>query len=574
MVSRHACCTRAVTSRILVPLALCLGGAATAQNATIAGEPVVPEPTLHHLGILWPIEGDTDLDGVVGVQFRESGSATWRPAMPLRRVPAGSNASTGDSWDDRHAGSLFGLQPDTDYEIELDLVDPDGGSVQRTLAVRTRAWPQPGNGTVRGATPATLAAVLGQAQPGDIVELGAGSYPGFTLGRDGAAGAPLTLRGLPGSLIEGELGLFFRHDVILQSLTVQGRIRFNGSDDIAILDSTVLASPTQFDGDGIVCFLRCARAVIAGNTVIGTTIWQESAFGVDGDNRGEGIVVTGPGHAIVDNTVRGFRDGISFMEGGSAVDQYDIDVLDNTIGESADDAIEADSCARNCRIVGNILTNSFIAMSSQPGLGGPTYFVRNRAYNVVHVPFKLYRGSVGDVLLHNTVVKTGDGLNAYPGVPITRAFARNNLFLGGEPGIWAGYDSGSGRVVDLQDLQTANSSFDYNGYGTTRSDFRGRLGGASFDSLVSMRSNTSEVHGQQVEMAVFAGSPAFPQDPLLQYAPPDLALADDARAVDVGVVIPNINDGFAGVAPDLGALERTASGPNDRIFGDGFETLP
>lgn len=550
------------------------GAPAWAQTATTPGAITVPEPTLTHLSIEWAISGDSDNDGAVSLRFRPQGTLPWRQGMPLRRVPAGSNSSVGRSWTNRHSGSLFGLQPATAYEIELTLVDPDGGNAQQTVQATTRGLPQPGSGTVRAATPATLSTVLNQAQPGDIVELGPGSYAGLSLGPGGSAGNGVTLRGLPGSQINGELGLFSRQQMFLQNLTVNGRIRFNASNDISIVGSTVNASSTQFNGDGIVCFLRCARAYIADNTVNGTTAWAEPAWGNDGNNRGEGIAVTGPGHVIVRNTVRGFRDGISFLEQGEAVDQFSLDVLDNLISESADDGIEADFCFHNCRIIGNRLTNSFIAFSSQPALGGPNYFIRNTAYNVIHVPFKLYRGSVGDVLLHNTVVKTGDGFNAYPGTSIARAFVRNNLFLGGEPGSFNGFETGSGRVVDLQTLQTANSSLNHNGYGTTRSDFRGRIGGTSFSSLTQLRSSTSETEAQQVDMAIFAAAPAFPQNPVTQYAPVSLTLANDPRAVDRGEVIPNINDDFVGAGPDLGAFERPSDIPEGRIWCDGFEITP
>ncbi len=63
----------------------------------------------------------------------------------------------------------------------------------------------------------------------------------------------------------------------------------------------------------------------------------------------------------------------------------------------------------NARIMRNRITNCFIGLSSQPGLGGPTYFIRNVMYNLINTPFKLARGSQGDIVLHNTVVKVGDG---------------------------------------------------------------------------------------------------------------------------------------------------------------------
>lgn len=550
---------------------------AQSNAVTNAGTVSFPEPTFQHISIDWPITGDANNNSVVTVRFREQGSSTWRQGMPLRRIPAGSTA--GFSWANRHSGSLFGLQPGTSYQIELQLNDPDGGSFSRQHTVSTRSPMQSfAGGTVRQATPSTLSSVLNAAQPGDTVVLGSGSYAGFNLNRDGTAERPLTIRGASGASINGELGLFFRSHVILQDLLVNGRIRVNGSNDVAIRNSTVNASPTLFNGDTIVCFTRCERLHIADNVLNGTTQWNEAALGVNGNNRGEGVVVNGPGHVIERNTVTGFRDGISFMEGSEAVDQYSIDVLDNFIDISADDAIEADFCAHNCRIIGNRAVNSFIAFSSQPSLGGPTYFIRNVAYNVIHVAFKLYRTSYGDVLLHNTVVKNGDAFAAYPGVPIHRLYARNNLFLGGPGGSWNGYSSGSGRVIDLATLVTNGSSSNFNGYGS-ENGFTGRYGSAQFNSLAEMRSSTSETQSVQVSRSsVFAASVPYPSNPMTRFSLPDLRLAAGTAAIDSGEPIPNINDGFSGTAPDLGALERVVATPppppppppQGHIFGDGF----
>ena len=114
------------------------------------------------------------------------------------------------------------------------------------------------------------------------------------------------------------------------------------------------------------------------------------------------------------------RDAISFVEDTGAFDQFSLDVLDNDILNAADDGIEADFCFHNCRIMRNRLTNTFVALSAQPTLGGPTYFVRNVAYNVAHVAFKLYRGSTGDVIVNNTVVKSGDAFGNYAGRPVSQ----------------------------------------------------------------------------------------------------------------------------------------------------------
>jgi hypothetical protein len=349
---------------------------------------------------------------------------------------------------------------------------------------------------------------------------------------------------------------------------VLGRVRFNGTRNFAIVGCTITTV-----GDGIVTFTRAENAYIADNTITGATIWAESSLGASGINVGEGIVVNGPGHVVARNRVSGFRDGLSLMEGaGVASDQYSIDFIDNVVSEAADDGVEADFCFHSCRVMRNRFTNTFIAMSSQPGLGGPTYFIRNAAYNVVHIPFKLYRGSVGDVVLHNTIVKHGDPLNAYPGRPISRALFRNNLLLGGPSGVFNGFDSGSGRITDLATLETANSSLDYDGYGTTLPTFTGRLGAVTYNSFAQLTLLTSEAHARQVGYDAFASPVAFPALPLTQFAAVDLALAPGSAAVDAGIAIPNVNDGFGGSAPDLGAYETAGGGGGEPpLFFDGFE---
>lgn len=551
-------------------LALFLGANAAAQNATTPGISSAPFPTINNVALEWAISGDADLDGVVTVRYRAQGESTWRAAMPLRRIPVGTNQ--GFSWTNRHSGSVFGLTPDTSYEVELSLADPDGGAETRIVSARTRAIPREATGAVvRVATPASLSSVINSALPGDIVELSAGNYAGFTIERDGSPGLPLTLRGQSGAVINGEVGLFFRNHVLLRNLQVNGRIRFNGSNHISIIGCTVNAQTTVGAGDGIVTLLRAENSYIADNVVNGTTIWRESALGASGDNLGEGILVTGPGHVISGNTVRNFRDAISLLEDTPGSDQYSIDIADNRIEAAADDGIEADFCAHNCRILRNQLTNTFIAMSSQPSLGGPVYFIRNHAYNVLHIPFKLYRSSEGDVILHNTIVKSGDGLNAYPGTPIRRALFRNNIFLGGAASSVNGFSSGSGRVIDLQSLDTTNSSMDYNGYGSALGTFTGRIGTVSFSSLAQLRSSTSENNAQQLDFGIFEQSIAFPPpgNPLTLYPTQSLRLRADTLAVDTGVALANINDGFSGSAPDLGAFEYVSS--NTTLFVNGFE---
>ena len=52
--------------------------------------------------------------------------------------------------------------------------------------------------------------------------------------------------------------------------------------------------------------------------------------------------------------------------------------------------------------------------------------------------------------------------------------------------------------------------------------------------------------------------------PPRQFAPAanDLRLASGCAAVDAGLALPNVNDGFGGAAPDLGAYESGQSLPH------------
>ncbi len=475
------------------------------------------------------------------------------PPAALRRIPAGSNE--GFTWAARFSGSVFDLQPGTTYEIEASLKDPDGGGETRVITGATRAVPAPmGGAPVKAATPATLSALLGGAQPGDIIQLGAGSYGGFTVDRSGTAGKPIVVRGAAGAVVTGEIGVFDQAYVHLEGLALNGRIRFNGSDHVAITRCAIQATADRA-GDGIVTYLRSENAYIADNTITGLTTWAEASLGVSGNNRGEGICVTGPGHVIMNNRVSGMRDGISFLEDDEAKDQVCIDVVNNEISECADDAIEADFAMGNCRILRNRITNAFIACSSQPSLGGPTYFIRNAIYNVAHVAFKLYRGSVGDLLLHNTVVKNGDAFAEYAGRPVSRAFLRNNLFLGGPGATYNGYSSGSGRVIQAADVDLATLDADFDAFGSTTGAFEGRVGSFAFTSLAQLRAGGTEARAVQAGLGVFDTAIAYPAAAMTPFPAQDLRPKAGSAVIDQAQALPGLNSGHAGAAPDLGAYE-------------------
>lgn len=534
------------------PAPTCPGGQKDGKLplGTIAGSVSTPHPTLNNITVQWAIQGDSDLDSKVRVRFRKKGGA-WRRGMDLRRVPAASNE--GFSWTNRHSGSVFDLQPGSTYDIELWLQDPDGGCRYKTVPVTTRPLPVPMAGApVKKVTPSTLSSVLSSAKPGDIIDLSAGSYNAFTITKDGTEGKPLVIRSTKGAVVKGTVDASNRKFVHISGL-IANRIRFDYSRRVSIMKNKVTLVG-QFDGIG--AWHRAEDVYVADNVVIGPTAWKESALGSSGANQGECILVNGPGHVIVHNRVTGCRDNISFFEGkGIAVDQLSIDVIGNDIYSAGDDGVEADFCEHNCRIMRNRFTNVFIAMSSQPGLGGPVYFIRNVTYsNVFNAVFKLNRGSIGDVALHNTTVKIGDALAGTPGKTHARQYFRNNLFIGGKGGTYNGWSSGDGRIVYMPDAAN-NGSYDYDGFGSLVGKYSGKIGSVAFSSFAELRSKTTEKHAVQVNLSVFAKAVPFPTSPFPAKSPPDLRLKAGSAAVDKALYIPNINDGFSGKAPDLGAYE-------------------
>jgi len=531
----------------------CPAGPATGAPAdqTTPGATTTPSPTIRNLTIEWAITGDANTNATVGVRYRSNGG-DWHQGYPLRRIPAG--AAEGFTWTNRFAGSVFDLDPATAYDIELALLDPDGGCEIRTITAATRGIPAAMAGApVKPVTPGTFTNVTNGAVAGDILELGAGTYPGFTFAKDGTPTAPIVIRAASGAAvaITGDVRLDGRHDVILQGLSVTGKIKFNDAKRLAIIKNTVTTTE-----DGIVSLTRSEDLYIADNTIAGATIWNEPALGASGNNVGDGVVVTGPGHVIEHNRVHNFRDCISTIEDAGAIDQFSIDIAYNDLSECADDGIEADFCFHDCRVVGNRLTNVFMGISSQPGLGGPTWFIRNAMFNVILSPFKLQRGSVGDVGFHNTIVKRGDAFGIFTTDVFSRQYFRNNLFLGGPGGTYNTYDIGTGKVISL-DAADPSIDIDYDGYGGT--SFSGRIGATRFANIAELHAMTTEKHAVEITAAAFAMPPTIPASPFPSQPPPDLRPAAGGPAIDTGVVLPGFD--YAGAAPDLGAFEAGAPVP-------------
>lgn len=511
---------------ICIQLLMLIYNFSNAQDNTIPKNVKTPYPTIENLAIEWYIEGDENQNGQVTVQFRTKGNSKWRKGMPLRRVPAGDNI--GFRWENKHSGSIFNLLPDTQYEIRLSLSDPDGGSIVKTVEAKTRPVPD-------------------FSHNAEIIEIEPGNYDTL-FAKSGSRVKPVVYLCSQGTATFKHVNLQNQQWVFIEGLNIRNLdeggkgIMLNGAENCVIRRCTINAIY------GIVAYKPGAKnCYISDNTITGTCDWTNEAMGAHGKNIGEGIEMTGPGNVICYNKVVGFRDCISTMEDKHVVEQMCIDIYNNDLYRGADDAIEADFCFSNCRILRNRITNCYVGLSSQPGLGGPNYFMRNVMYNVIHAAFKLKRNSQGDVVIHNTVVKVGAGLAGNS--KMDYAYFRNNLAIGGPTGgvNWGDYGAGNPYAADIVD-PGIHSDFDFDAVGVDGVPYVARIGENDF----------SEVEKNGIERIVLdkvLDQVEFPNPPVPERNPQDLRPLQNSKVVDAALRIDNINDDFLGEGPDCGAYE-------------------
>jgi hypothetical protein len=128
-------------------------GTVVVGNKAHPGEFVVEPTTLINAGFEWYVDGDANHNATVTVHYRPAHSgAAWRQGMNLLRIqnevaivpPYYTYVAP-----NMFAGSIFDLQPNTEYEAQFTMSDPDGvtGDRTRTVHFRTQAEPVPYTGS-------------------------------------------------------------------------------------------------------------------------------------------------------------------------------------------------------------------------------------------------------------------------------------------------------------------------------------------------------------------------------------------------------------------------------------------
>jgi hypothetical protein len=303
------------------------------------------------------------------------------------------------------------------------------------------------------------------------------------------------------------------------------------------------------------------------NVVEGRLVWPH-VFSDDGGARSndDGFNVQGTGHVVCHNLIRGFGDGIKFGQDGARA----VDVYGNEILSAYDNGFEFDGSEGNVRAFRNRFTNTYATLSFQPVQGGPAYALRNVVVNVADEQLKLKALALspphepsGILVFHNTFVSPEMALNLQTPATTRNLEIANNLFVGPSP---AGV-----RVVDWT-APTADFAIDHDGwFPAGRYDWN-PLG--DYPSFAAMQAGgVLEANATLLTQPIFANGLVAPASYTVTLPGQDVTLDATSNAVDVGIVLPNVNDGFTGAGPDLGALERDCPLPLFGVRPDGVDEI-
>ena len=222
-----------------------------------------------------------------------------------------------------------------------------------------------------------------------------------------------------------------------------------------------------------------------------------------------------------------------------------------------DNGIELDQSSGNVRSIRNRFTNGYMPISVQPIFGGPAYVIRNLVVNAAVEQIKFHNATVGIVVLNNTFVSPSYAFQVLDSTTAHELVLENNLWVGPSP-------AAGGRTVNWdQPMDPATDTLDYDGY-YPDGEFHFGYGasGATYPNFAAVAAGGRyEAHGHLLAAAIFASGLTPPATYMTAVPPTDVTLATTSDAIDRGVALPNVTDGYRGAAPDLGAQETGCAVP-------------
>jgi hypothetical protein len=314
------------------------------------------------------------------------------------------------------------------------------------------------------------------------------------------------------------------------------------------------------------------------------------------------VKVYGSGHVMAYNYVANFHDGIDTEtygnpDGSAAIDgpkypprefwerrPVSIDNYNNYMTNFHDDAFEIDGSMHNVRVMRNLMINSASQpLCNQPALGGPVYWIRNVSYNVPGGQVRFGGGS-GILFYNNTL------FGEVSGGTTSNTHFRNNLILAQNAIAGLGGGNTASPAVFGFTTYTNYTSSDYNGFSpnpnapvafqwnspqwNVAADYASRGHNAQIENRGFQTLDEYQKASHQDAHSILIGYDSFVNVPRLDghdvktvqklYDAKDIdfRLKTGSPAIDRGIPLLNVTDGFAGRAPDMGAVEFGQTPPH------------
>lgn len=562
--------------------ALYTTGAPPIDALTISTEQATPEQIALYLTTTRTVGA-----GSVTVRYRTTaGPGAWQTGHPLLRISTtGNEAGPPAPIVDSFAGTIFDLTPGTTYDVELTHVE--SGQPNKTTEIQrtTRSLPATSGTANRTANSvATIGTQFAAVNPGDVLEIAAGTYDvsSLTLSRSGTAASPIYIRGASrtGTILRDTTGTVLTiaaSHVVFERLSIVGSSVDSGTNasSTGIVISGARTNVTVRDvtmtgvDRGVIGSAEQTGALVYNCSFTGNNLWNSTYIDSNITWNDTGVELPGFGNCIFNNTLTAFGDTIAFAstqgDGYQSEGNY---CYRNRINKSCDDTIEFDYCQRNIGMYDNKITNCAAAMSVSPAFAGPFYYFRNIIVNTARGPYKWNGqdvGSTGILVYNNTIVRV-DGESAVQGYGwiqfqdqgIGNWSYRNNILIyrSTPTGVlWFGLTGLNPMDMDYN-AWFPNSSVTWSS-GADYSTMTLAIAGAGQTATTPLfgTSTRRHEHDKVTTTNPFVQTITLGSNHLTEYtADPDLTLAGGSAPKNAGIAIPGITDGFSGAAPDMGAI--------------------
>lgn len=547
---------------------------AALEGLTLAFEYATPE----QIGLYLPTTRAFAYTTTIDVHYKRVQDSTWKLAHPLARIRPDFSEPGPVGPVDAFAGSIFDLVPGQAYHVRLTVNESGHAAQVFTTQTTTRSLPATSGAANKTATQANLVSMLAGLNPGDVLELAAGTYTNLALQitRSGTPTQPIVIRGASktGTILSDTnrvLQILGVSHVTIERMTLRGSGVNSGTNASSRGIEFWSGAPGQtnvtlrdlvFTGVdvGIKAYDRVNGALVYGCDMSGNNPWTQPEIESNATWNDDGICLPGLGNCAFGNTLRGFGDGFAVIQSVLSAGVY---YYRNRIAMTGDDAFEADYGTRNLAFYDNHISNCATLLSVDPVYGGPLYCFRNIAINTFRGPFKLNSTSSGFFIYNNTIVRT-EGTTGWGWVQFNNGSLRNwgyrnnvLVYRGASGGVLAVESTGCNPIDFTHNAWFPDRSVWWSNSGASYGSMTAAIAGAGQTATTPVFGTAARRHQGDVVTTTdpFAPSVTLGTNHLTEITALQIpTLTAGSTPKNAGIAIPNITDGYSGAAPDMGAV--------------------